>query len=203
MDLNLTKDRIKELFAVKKNRRAVLIVWLVFLAILAFLAFKPKTNFKQLSLEPLQDLPSSYKLEGQDLYSFNGLGFTKTNISTGEQEVLSSGYRLPRINNIVWAGDEGALLSFEGSFYYTKVQDELKTVGLNIDEITKKFTWYLNFKDGSLKKVEDVRARKNLGYYDPNNKKLVFLPNESERVESAGNFYSLEILDIPFTGPAT
>lgn len=114
-------------------------------------------------------------LRGTDIYAYSGNSFYRTNIADENTvTVLSKGARLPAIRDLQWAGDEGALLVFDGTQTDSSIlEDALTKKGLTINNTTLDFVWYLRFDDNSLHLIsEDPLVTKS--YYAEGEKVIYF-----------------------------
>lgn len=104
-------------------------------------------------------------LDGAQIYTYNGLVFSRVNYETGYAEILSGGVKLPSPSNLFWAGTRGALMNFDGSFYLSLVNSRLKDNDEIINKDTRDYTWYFDFNTGSLKLVDTSPVQNRLAYY--------------------------------------
>lgn len=106
-------------------------------------------------------------LKDNYLYSFNGIGFMKTDITSGETKTLLSGLRVPTIGNIWWAGDEGALVTFSGSLYGTQVYDRLIQDPSSLNySVFSQYVWYIDFSAKTISLVSTIPLYQNIAYYN-------------------------------------
>src|SRR5688572_59247 len=116
------------------------------------IALWPKENFQQHRLirTHLKQNINFARLIGSDIYAYNGLAFYKINSKTGAVEVLSSGKKLPTPDTVFWAESKGVLINFKQSFALSEVEKLLQARGLPLNEVTKSYTWYIDFASGSV-----------------------------------------------------
>ncbi len=153
----------------------------IFLAVvIIFFSFKPKASADQYNITSvgLKDSVNFTKLSGTSLFYYNGSGFYKKDISSGEQTTLSTGLRLPTPNNIFWADEKGVMLSFKGSYYYTTLEDKLKSEGLRIDKNTKNYTWYLDFETNQLSLVAPSLVKNSTVAYSEEKQGFYFMHDD-------------------------
>lgn len=108
------------------------------------------------------------------LYYFDGIGFYKRELSSGNTTLLYSGDLLPKPSHITWVKDTGVLLSFNSSFSPSRVESELRSRSLPINSKTKKYTWFLNFSKNSLDIVDTEPVLNNQFAISSNQGKIYY-----------------------------
>lgn len=176
-----------------KNRRLLAIAAILFgLVVVVVIIFSVLLAAKYpdyaLTKTPLnKDLNFSH-LEGSDLYSYNGLAFTKTNLKTGQVTILNKGIKLPVPKAMYWAGSQGALINFDHSFTLTKVSDQLRGTDAEFDTaLASSMTWYFNFSNGSLRKVSDLPVVAKQAVFSPADHGFYYVPSLSDEGGDALN----------------
>lgn len=159
------------------------IVGLTVLLIFNLLNRKDYRNYGPFTT-PFSRDKSFSQMQGNAVYSFNGLAFYKLDLSNNQTTVLHTVGRLPAPKQVAWAGDQGALLNFSDSLYDTVVEEALARRGEEVSEATKLYTWYLDFKTGELRFVSQFPARKNLSVYSGEQGGIYYLPDR-QAFESA------------------
>lgn len=142
-------DRFVQNFYENPKKRRQYITGAAVLALaLLLIAFWPKANSKDYNLTNLAPTSNgiNYSLDNEYIYSYNGLSFTRSNLNTGEYDVLASPGRIPRASRVSWVGNKGAVMQFENSFYSTRIEEVLNQLNLEISAETKKFIWYYDFE---------------------------------------------------------
>lgn len=125
-------------------------------------------SYKSFSLYKTPFSVSSFSMvKGNALYSYSGLSFYKQAISSGDSvTVLNSGVRLPVIENLYWAGDNGALLTFtDGGYIGSALERELMSRQLEWNNDSKEYLWYLDFKTSKLMLVSEYPLISESVYY--------------------------------------
>ena len=169
-----------------KRRRQILMgitVFFIIVVIVVFIAFLSKPHYKEYALTEtgLKSKQQFGYLNNANLYTFNGLTFNETNIYNGKVKNLNSGQRLPIPREVHWANSEGVLLTFDSSFYFTKVEDTLRSLGESTIYDGSTFTWYLDFKTNSLHIVNKRPISNSQAYYSERDGGFYYVPNTSEQ----------------------
>jgi len=115
-------------------------------------------------------------LHGDDLLEYNGLGFYKVNVTSGNFSVLRSGVKLPAIDSIYWNGSKGAVMTFRGSYTYTDVEKVLEQQQLKLDKETKIYSWYIDFATGKLSIASKYPVQNGVGYF-ASSSLFAYVPN--------------------------
>lgn len=113
----------------------------------------PRPNYPQYQTQAtgLNASRSFATLSGSKLFAYNGLAFfTIDTAQNNKLDILSRPGKLPAPDNVYWADDKGALMTFKASFISTTVEAALQAKGLEVNDETSRYTWYFNFKDSSL-----------------------------------------------------
>lgn len=113
-------------------------------------------------------------LQGDELLAYNGLAFYSTNVKTGQRKFLYSGTKLPAISSLAWAGTNGVAMVFKENFFGTPINGLLEQNGQKVDNTTKDYTWYLNFKTSSITQISQNAIDADKAIYDPSNKTLYY-----------------------------
>ncbi len=145
---------------------AVVAVAILLLTVLAITLW-PRTEYREYKLDKtaLKATQHFAQLDGSDLYSFNGLGFYKTDTRSGEVSMLRGGLRLPEPDRIYWADDKGALMTFQHSFSLTAVDNALRAQGLRLNAETEGYSWYVDFATGQLQLASTTKVRADQALY--------------------------------------
>lgn len=138
---------IQSLYQDPKKRLKVIVIAVLIGVSVLFFAFWSKSgagDFNLKNFAPTTD-GVSYSLQGNVVYSYNGLAFQKTALEGGASEVLAVPGRIPKPKSMSWANERGVIIEFDDSFYSTKIEDELKGLSLPIDSSTKGYIWFYDF----------------------------------------------------------
>jgi hypothetical protein len=189
----------------QSNTRRVLIfvgaAMLLLFGVLALFSWLSSANHQeyQLSSTAFRGDRNFTHLSGGDLYSYNGLAFSKTNTDSTQVTVLAAGDKLPTPSALYWADSRGALMNFNGSFGRTKIEQQLQSSGQLYDEAALNYTWYYNFQDKSLSKVSDYPITANQAAFSATDKGFYYIPDHSsigtddfEAIKSELHFYSID-----------
>lgn len=200
----MLRDILTQLWS-KRWFKLASIALVVFLLIVVVLNFLHQRNFKSygLSTTPFSRTQNFSQLQGSAVYAYNGLYFYKVDLESGQTTLLSSADNLPTPSQVVWAGDNGALLNFSGPLAGTSVEAALQNRNEPVNPATQLYTWYLDFKTGQLRFVNKVSMTKNVSvtasdgrgvYYLPDYSGFVSLLDEAELEATSQtiNFYSVD-----------
>lgn len=150
------------------RRIAIISVGLTALvSVILFVLLNPK--YKDFSAHETAFSDTSFaELVEEDIYSYNQIAFTKTNIASGETKVLNSGSRLPGVDTLFWGSDTGAIITFsETGLTKSILTDELAARGLEVDDRTIEFVWYFDFKASKLSLVSEQPLLSDTVHFSP------------------------------------
>lgn len=158
------------------RRRRLLIITSVLLLIIVIVVIVVLTRPKPAPEVPDYVLTSTQlhanqnfgRLDGNNLYAYNGLAFYATDVTTGAVSVLNGGQRLPAVSDLYWAGSKGAFLDFSNSFSLTAVDQKLKALNLILNDNTKNYLWYFDFASGNLTPVSTRPIQSGAASFDKN-----------------------------------
>ncbi len=183
------------------KKRLIIGIPVLLLVIVLLTVFRPKSvdSFQPYVVSNTNLTAAQHfgHLEGSDLYSYNGVAFYKTSLVSdgqpGKTTVLNTGLKLPAPGKIYWADSRGAMLSFKQSFTLTKVEEVLAARQLPLNDITRSYTWYLDFATGSLKLVDQQPVVPDLVHYSKADKGFYYVTGYSDTEGSATpmNFYNI------------
>lgn len=117
------------------------------------------------------------QLQNNAVYSYNGLAFYKLDLGNNQTTILQTTGKLPQPSQIVWAGDQGALINFSGSLYSTRIEQALAERGEKVNEETQLYTWYLDLKTNEFRFVSKFPLQKNLSVYSSQLNGIYYLPD--------------------------
>ncbi len=140
-------------------------------------------------------IPAAYfsTIQGNDLYSYNGLAFYKVNLDNSNNvTILRSGLKLPTPASITWAGSNGALLTFKQSFSNTIVSNALRASGLSLDKLTQAYVWYLDFGSGKLTLVNKIPVQSGKPYYDEAAKGIYYVSRTERIFKLTLHFFNIQ-----------
>lgn len=171
-------DLIKQIWE-KKIVKVVFILMLILLIILVLLSIRSKEKFLDLKIfsTPLNSENNFSQITRDNIFSFNGISFFKTNVRSKATTNLFTGVKLPIPKSITWLGEKGVVLTFKSSFTYTIVESKLKEMGEPVDKQTKLYSWYLDFSNGELTKISDYPIDNNTAVFDKSSDKLYYVPD--------------------------
>lgn len=184
----------------KRARNLVITITALLLAFLAIVFLVSNKHFKQYSLTNANiKLSDNYGfLEGDNIYSYNGLSFYRVKVnSKDEPEVLSTGLRLPEVDTLHWADNKGAMLTFKSSPYGTVIEDKLKSLNEKLSLNTNKYVWYLDFSTSELSLVSKDPLYLDLAHYSSKLNKLFYIAENTDpeqKGEVSG--YPIKAFDI-------
>ncbi|MDQ5913437.1 MAG: hypothetical protein QG623_55 [Patescibacteria group bacterium] len=90
-------------------------------------------------------------LSDSKLYGYNGLAFYSQELTGGSKpKVLYYSADLPKVSQIAWAGESGALVNFKTPLYSTAVERKLISIGEELTVSAESYTWYLDFNSGDI-----------------------------------------------------
>lgn len=118
-------------------------------------------------------------IDGDVLYSYAGGVFRADNLADSEQsEILQAGMRLPdTVQNIVWAGEHGALLFFDTTRQFTLIGTELDP--RERDEVENDRAWYLDYDTGGLTPLApESRIYSDLAHYSNEHEAFYYFSGE-------------------------
>lgn len=168
------RDNITKILS--ENKKIVLgvvvVITFIFASLLLFKNDIPSYRATAINEIPIVD---TVLLKDPYLYAYNGLSFHKTNIYTSDITVLNSGLKLPSVETIIWANDNGALMTFDESFWLSEPQSVMLDSGRDIlDSSYKDYTWYLDFETSKLSPVHTEKILPNIGFYSPSRNSIIF-----------------------------
>lgn len=192
-----TSNYTNDTQTIAKRKRLLLSVAALFvlfaIIMIAIFLLRPHDKEYTLTKTDLKSQQNFGHLSGNDLYSFNGLAFTKTDIQTNKTTVLSSGQRLPIPSAIYWAGSKGALLNFSSSFAFTPVESALNAMGEQLSYNGNDYTWYLDFSSNKLSLVSKSPLVASLATYSSRDEGFYYVPDIRDQ---DGTSTSLHFFDI-------
>lgn len=202
-----------------KFKWLILIGFISILLILLIIVFS-RVSFQERRMHPTPltaSINHGYLIDDA-VFFYDGASFQKINSQTGEKEVLATGIKLPNPAHIYWS-PEGALLNFDSSFLLTEVQSKLENIDKELDERTRKYTWYLDFSSDELSLVDSLPVNPRWASYSENDSGFYYATSEvnqeSRSLTSALKFFnteslknsvlveSLELVDISYIGSCT
>lgn len=157
------------------------VTWLIIVFLVGLLIFTifNRKNYKDFGpfTTPFSSEQNFSQMQGNSVYSYNGLAFYKLDLGNNQTSVLNTGSRFPTPDQVVWAGDQGALLNFSGPLYSTRIETALQARGESVNKATQMYTWYLDFATNELKMVSKYSIRKGLAAYSTEAKGVYYVPN--------------------------
>jgi len=191
----MIRQIVEGVFSSKKIRIATIsaMVLLSMTAILISLMNIHPDNKWQLYQLPLS-IDNHANIINNQLYSYNGIVFTKTDLESKRVTILLEGIRLPAVSGIWWADDHGVLVKFNSSFYNTEVFDQIldNYEIIEADSIIN-YLWYVDFSSGLIKLVSDSPLIDRSPYYDRGSGQIFYSVLTSSADESKSLTYSLDI----------
>lgn len=139
--------------------------------------------YKQFSTHATPFRSTSYsQVVGDSIYSYNGMQFYKTAlVKPYETLVLSSGVKLPNIEQLYWGDDQGVLLKFtDGGYIGSILEKKLTSSGMILDNITRNYIWYYHFADQSLSMVDTNGYKGFRADYDKEKRQFYFTAHSKE-----------------------
>lgn len=117
-------------------------------------------------------------LRNDNIYAYNGIAFYKINLAeNNDTTVLYRNRKLPQPEAVYWANDSGVLLSFRESFLLSRVESELDERGLELNEDTERYTWFLDFENGELELVHQDPIEPGLVVYSRDKPGFYYVPD--------------------------
>jgi len=166
--------------SLSKRTRAFGLLFLVLLLIVILLLFSRSSSLSYTTLDTRLNTHQNFGwISGENLLSFNGFSFHQTNLDSGDITVLHTGEKIPKPQELHWANSRGALITFGESFYGSLVDEELDKRNLSINSLTKRYTWYIDFKDKTVKLVSEEPILTNGAWYDETKNGFYFIEDYS------------------------
>lgn len=189
------------------SKRSQLLKWgvigvVVLLVIMLVFALLMRTNVEQYHMGKTPYSPGSFAhLDGDSLYTYNGIAFLKTDIKTGTVEALSSGEWFPTPKDVKWVGSKGVLIRF--SIFFPKIIAEDRVNNLQQrfpNRNAEEYTWYYDFSSRSLKLVnEQPLLTDDATYYSESEDRIYYLSSnrfsgaETDEVDESLKLYFYDL----------
>ena len=186
-----------------KKIRLLLILFVVIL--IGWFVFKSVSTSQTYTAPEARLMPFSSnnqtQVVGNDIYTFDGVAFSKTDPKTGKRTVLSRPVRYPEVESVWYLGDKGALATFKGSFDSTPAEEYIYKYGLlSASETTIKqnYLWYIDFPTGDITLINSDYADNKYVYYDTASQKayILFTRNLEGYDESVASQNSSQIAEF-------
>ena len=163
----------------RKMRIFIIIIMLAIILFIGFLVLSGVTSYKPPVIQSLKLANAkNVRIEGDYIYGFDGLSVSKTNLDSGKKTFLSKPLRLPKIDQIWYLGDSGALMTFNGSFDLTALDSyyyEHNLQNLDARALSQNFLWYLNYSTNTLSLVSEKYADWRSVYIDEKNPQQAYV----------------------------
>lgn len=168
-----------------RNRRIALMILSIFsIGVLCLIIYSVlgRKDYLQAHIQTttLSQAENFAVMSQNTLYAYNGLAFYSQNVESGEIKVLSTGQKLPAPKRVYWAGDKGALITFDHSFLATSIYAKLQSEGLNPTEHGANTLWYMDFSTGELTLVEKTLPEEGLVTYQSQHDGFYYIINSAE-----------------------
>ena len=168
------KELFSTIFANKKIRLAVGVLAVLLFGFIIFKLLYDTQTYTPPAVK-LSSFPQASHAEivGNDVYSFDGIVFSRTDMHTGVRTIVSKPVRYPDINTVWYAGEEGAFATFKGGFDSTPAEKyvyKYNLLGASETDVSENYLWYIDFSSGDISLV-------NADYSD---KKFVFVNQTSQ-----------------------
>lgn len=171
----------------KAVRVSLVVIGLVVLlsVIYLFIArLTPQTDYQLTPINMRSDTNRLVQLDGDTLHTYNDSAFTKLDVTQDSQPVVqAAGFKLPPLQQVVWAGDQGALIQIgSGSMFGTDMEDVVGEDNLSDAEDS---LWYVDFSDGSINPITTLSLMSSQIFYSDQADSFYFLTVNPDTDSSA------------------
>lgn len=174
---------------IKKLKLVAIVFLLLVLTVFIYYIFT-RVSFKKYQITTTF-IPSSQPahITNDYVYGYNGAFFYKKSLEkNGDTTILMKSMKFPKVETLVWAGDDGVAVLFSNNgIVGSAIEEESRAQDLQLYNNNNRYLWYIDFKTEKISLLSTDSIEKEKVAYSSKSKSIYFARTSTREGDTVSN----------------